>query len=58
MNTFLTLLLVPAYFSLAIDVEQWIGRKFGAGMKKRAHDINEAIPEASAPGGPMPQPAE
>ena len=58
MSTFLTLLLVPAYFSLAIDVEQWIGRKFGAGMKKRAHDINEAIPEASAPGGPMPQPAE
>jgi multidrug efflux pump subunit AcrB len=27
-STILTLLLVPAYFSLAIDVEAWIGRKF------------------------------
>ena len=24
----LTLLLVPAFFSIAIDIEQWIGRKF------------------------------
>ena len=27
-STILTLLLVPAYFSIAIDIEQWIGRKF------------------------------
>ena len=27
-STILTLLLVPAYFSIAIDVEAWIGRKF------------------------------
>ncbi|MGI8610810.1 MAG: efflux RND transporter permease subunit [Sphingomicrobium sp.] len=27
-STILTLLLVPAYFSLAIDIEGWIGRKF------------------------------
>ena len=28
-STALTLLLVPAFFSIAIDVESWIGRKFG-----------------------------
>jgi multidrug efflux pump subunit AcrB len=28
-STILTLLLVPAYFSIAIDIEMWIGRKFG-----------------------------
>lgn len=28
-STLLTLLLVPAFFSIAIDCEQWIGRKFG-----------------------------
>ena len=27
-STILTLLLVPAYFSIAIDIEAWIGRKF------------------------------
>jgi multidrug efflux pump subunit AcrB len=27
-STILTLVLVPAYFSIAIDIEQWIGRKF------------------------------
>jgi len=27
-STILTLLLVPAYFSIAIDIETWIGRKF------------------------------
>ena len=30
-STILTLLLVPAYFSIAIDIESWIGRKFGSG---------------------------
>ena len=28
-STALTLLLVPAFFSIAIDVEKWVGRKFG-----------------------------
>jgi len=28
-STVLTLLIVPASFSLAIDVETWLGRKFG-----------------------------
>ena len=27
-STILTLLLVPAYFSIAVDIEQWIGRGF------------------------------
>jgi multidrug efflux pump subunit AcrB len=27
-STILTLVLVPAYFSIAIDIEQWVGRKF------------------------------
>ena len=29
LSTALTLLLVPAFFSIAIDVEQWFSRKFG-----------------------------
>ncbi|MEO5810072.1 MAG: efflux RND transporter permease subunit, partial [Sphingomicrobium sp.] len=28
-STVLTLLLVPAYFSIAIDIERWLGAKFG-----------------------------
>jgi hypothetical protein len=28
-STVLTLLIVPASFSLAVDVESWLGRKFG-----------------------------
>ena len=28
-STILTLLLVPAYFSIAIDIESWLGRKLG-----------------------------
>ena len=27
-STALTLLLVPAYFSIAIDMERWVARKF------------------------------
>ncbi|HEU5286193.1 MAG TPA: efflux RND transporter permease subunit [Sphingomicrobium sp.] len=45
-STILTLLLVPAYFSIAIDVEKWIGRKF---HRLVAHD-------ATRP--PEPVPAE
>ena len=35
-STALTLVLVPAYFSIAIDVESWFGRKF-----KRFSDVGE-----------------
>ena len=28
-STILTLLLVPAFFSIAIDIESWVARKFG-----------------------------
>jgi multidrug efflux pump subunit AcrB len=60
MSTFLTLLLVPAYFSIAIDIESWIARKFGRHLKATAHEIPEAVPEQRAPGSPgaLPQPAE
>ena len=27
-STLLTLLLVPAFFSIAVDIEQWLGAKF------------------------------
>jgi Cu/Ag efflux pump CusA len=27
-STILTLLLVPAYFSIAVDIEKWIGARF------------------------------
>ncbi|WP_300972874.1 efflux RND transporter permease subunit [Sphingomonas sp. LHG3406-1] len=60
MSTFLTLLLVPAYFSLAIDIEQWIARKLGRHLQATAHDVPEAQPEHRAPPAPgsVPQPAE
>jgi multidrug efflux pump subunit AcrB len=41
-STILTLVLVPAYFSIAIDIEQWIGRKF----RKFAGAAGTAAPEA------------
>ncbi len=54
-STLLTLLLVPAYFSLAIDVEQWLGRKFQK-FKDREH---LAAPGASGDGRPpLATPAE
>jgi len=46
-STILTLLLVPAYFSIAIDVEGWIGRKF-----------HRLIGEESTRRPPEPVPAE
>jgi Cu/Ag efflux pump CusA len=46
-STVLTLVLVPAYFSIAIDLEVWVARKFG-GFTSRA-DNSPA---------PLPQPAE
>ena len=50
-STVLTLLIVPATFSLAIDLESWLGRRFGR-FVAGAHDV--------APTGrlPLPQPAE
>jgi predicted MFS family arabinose efflux permease len=53
-STMLTLLLVPAYFSLAIDVEQWIGSRFHKLLGEGAHDS----PSGTAPSGHVPQPAE
>ncbi|MCA1653547.1 MAG: efflux RND transporter permease subunit [Sphingomicrobium sp.] len=49
-STALTLLLVPSLFSLAIDMESWIARKFG-----RLIDNGE---EHKPMSGPIPQPAE
>ena len=50
-STVLTLLIVPGTFSLAIDVEKWIGRKFGR-FVAGAHEV------APAGRGAIPQPAE
>ncbi|WP_205479300.1 efflux RND transporter permease subunit [Sphingomonas arenae] len=63
-STALTLILVPAYFSIAIDIEQWIARKVGRFLHASAHEVPEAVPEQRAPGsrgdtpGALPQPAE
>ena len=53
-STMLTLLLVPAYFSIAIDIESWIGQKF-----RRLIDNGEAPWRRSTAGqDPQPLPAE
>ena len=49
-STILTLLLVPAFFSIAIDIEHWIAKKF-----TRLIDNGEAHKPMD---GPVPQPAE
>jgi hypothetical protein len=48
-STVLTLLLVPAYFSIAIDIEHWIARKFRKFVGEEAH---------RTPSGQAPQAAE
>jgi multidrug efflux pump subunit AcrB len=48
-STILTLVIVPASFSIAIDIEQWIGRYFG---KLVTHDGIEGDPLS------QPHPAE
>jgi multidrug efflux pump subunit AcrB len=48
-STILTLLLVPAFFSIAIDIEQWVGKRFHKFVGQGAH---------RTPSGPAPQPAE
>ncbi|HET9398821.1 MAG TPA: efflux RND transporter permease subunit, partial [Sphingomicrobium sp.] len=50
-STILTLLLVPAYYSIAIDMEQWIAARF-----RRLIDNGEAHSDQS--GGAVPAPAE
>lgn len=57
MSTFLTLLLVPAYFSIAIDIEAWIGRKLGRHISATAHEIPDALDVPPAR-GPLLHPAE
>ena len=64
-STFLTLLLVPAYFSIAIDMEQWISRKLGRHLRATAHEVPDSgvtvdnrVPGGSGRSGPKPQPAE
>ena len=49
-STILTLLLVPAFFSIAIDMENWVARRFG----KLIDNGEDHVPMA----GPAPQPAE
>ena len=44
-STMLTLLLVPAYFSIAIDIESWIGRRF----HKLVGDGAKEIPRSAEP---------
>jgi hypothetical protein len=38
------LVLVPAFFSIAIDVETWIGRQFGKLIHASGHKDGEAEP--------------
>jgi hypothetical protein len=52
-STILTLLLVPAYYSIAIDMEQWIARKF-----RRLIDNGEAHSGQHAGPDSAPVPAE
>ena len=51
-STALTLLLVPAFFSLAMDAEKWVAKKFG-----KLIDNGEAHVESAAPSDAA-QPAE
>jgi multidrug efflux pump subunit AcrB len=46
-STILTLLIVPASFSIAIDVERWLGKRFGRWVTTGGKD-------AAAPGAPQP----
>ena len=45
-STILTLLLVPAYFSLAIDMEGWFGQHFKRLVGTGAHEVHHgaAVP--------------
>jgi len=52
-STMLTLLLVPAYYSMAIDIETWIASKF-----RRLIDNGELHGEQAGHSGTAPLPAE
>jgi multidrug efflux pump subunit AcrB len=43
-STMLTLLLVPAYFSIAISIEERIGRLFHRLVGEDAHTVAPAVP--------------
>jgi hypothetical protein len=43
-STILTLLLVPAYFSIAISMESRIGRLFHRFVGSEAHQAGTAVP--------------
>ena len=53
-STLLTLVLVPAYYSIAISIESRIGRVFKRLVGTSAHEV----PAGTAPPAPLPQPAE
>ncbi|WP_260483366.1 efflux RND transporter permease subunit [Sphingomicrobium flavum] len=60
-STVLTLLLVPAFFSLAIDVERWLGKKLGGLVNSDKHPLlPEGGPRAhiEGDGGHKPLPSE
>jgi multidrug efflux pump subunit AcrB len=44
-STVLTLLIVPGSFSLAIDLEKWLGRKFGRLFGASAHHVPPTVPQ-------------
>ncbi len=44
LSTVLTLLLVPAFFSIAIDVEKWVARKFGRILETDTPPNAETVP--------------
>ena len=50
-STGLTLVIVPAAFTLIDDIERWLGPKFGK-------VVIAPPPQAAAPGGPMGQPSQ
>ncbi len=55
-STILTLLLVPAFFSIAIDMEKWLASKLGGIINDEEHTL---IPDDRPDGGkPTPLPAE
>ncbi len=54
LSTILTLVLVPAYYSIAISVESRLGRVFRRAIGTSAHEV----PAGTKPYDPSPQPAE
>jgi len=59
-STALTLVLVPAFFSLAIDTEKWLARKLGVLINSEKHPLLPAgsHPQIDSDEGPKPLPAE